>query len=99
MERQKSIREKNLQEKLKQEQIAYQKNHVDFPDFEIFNVIKNSRVAKLLIQLRQRVLEEKDLQWLDDIGFANEIIFTKNNSHIAKQHLLNWQTKRNLGSW
>ena len=90
---QKRLKDKQLQEKLKQQKIAHQKNHVDYPDFDVFDVIKSSRVAKLLNQLRHKALDDKDLQWLEDIGFANELILEKNSSHIAKQHLVNWQTK------
>ena len=93
IEEQRKLKEKQRQEKLKQQQIAYQKNHIDYPDFDVFDVIKNSRVAKLLNQLRHKAIDDKDLQWLEEIGFANALIFEKNSAYIAKQHLINWQTK------
>jgi len=93
IDNQKMLKEKQGQEKLIQQRLLHQKNHVDYPDFDIFDVIKNSRVAKLLSQLRNKAIDDEDLQWLEEIGFANDIIHKKNSSHIAKQHLINWQTK------
>ncbi|MGB5446393.1 MAG: hypothetical protein WBM99_12915 [Psychromonas sp.] len=85
---------KRIAEKQKQERIDHKKHHIDFPDFDTFDVKKKSKVAKLLNQLRQKVISEDELRWLEEVGFANEAIQKKNHLHIAQLHLTNWLDKK-----
>lgn len=71
----------------------YLANLVDFDDFEIHDVKKNSRVDKLLTQLRRKPLSSDEMQWLHDIGFCNELIEQKNHIQSAHQHYQNWKQK------
>ena len=101
LEHQRMLNEKKRKQKLQKQQeilkkkrLEHEKNHVDYPEFDVFNVKRQTRVDKLLKQLQKKAINEDDLQWLDDIGFANEIIYKKNHTYIAKQHLVNWQEKQ-----
>jgi len=94
LEKQKLQNALEHQEKLKQQRLEHESNHVNFPDFGVFDVKIKSRVANLLNQLQKKAISEGDLTWLEGIGFANEIIYKKNNFHIAKQHLDNWIIKK-----
>lgn len=95
----KIIQEQRLQkEKLraieyKKERLEHKKCHTDFKDFGVFDVQKNSKLAKLLIQLRKQVITEEELKWLETTGFINESIVSTNNLHIAQLHLANWQDR------
>ena len=68
-------------------------NLVDFDDFDIYDVKKNSRVDKLLTQLRRKPLSSDEMKWLQDIGFSNELIERKNHIQLAHQHYQNWKQK------
>ncbi|WP_159075004.1 hypothetical protein [Shewanella baltica] len=68
-------------------------NLVDFDDFDIYHVKKNSRVDKLLTQLRRKPLSSDEMKWLHDIGFCNELIEQKNHIQLAHQHYQNWKQK------
>ena len=39
IDHQKMLKERQKQEKLKQQRLTHQKNHVDYPEFDIFDVI------------------------------------------------------------
>lgn len=72
---------------------AHLANLVDFDDFDIYDVKKNSRVDKLLTQLRRKPLSSDEMKWLHDIGFCNELIEQKNHIQLAHQHYQNWKQK------
>lgn len=72
---------------------AHLANLVDFDDFEIHGVKKNSRVDKLLSQLRKKPITQEEVAWLSDIGFYNELIEQKNHIQLAHQHYQNWKQK------
>lgn len=72
---------------------AHLANLVDFDDFDIYHVKKNSRVDKLLTQLRRKPLSSDEMKWLHDIGFCNELIEQKNHIQLAHQHYQNWKQK------
>lgn len=72
---------------------AHLANLVDFDDFDIYDVKKNSRVNKLLTQLRRKPLSSDEMKWLHDIGFCNELIEQKNHIQLAHQHYQNWKKK------
>jgi hypothetical protein len=92
--KQQSLEYKKIAEEQKQERIEHKKHHIDFPDFNTFDVKKKSKLAKLLNQLRQKVISEDELKWLKEVGFANEAIEKKNNLHIAQIYLTNWLDKK-----
>lgn len=101
LEHQRMLNEKKRQQKLQKQQeilkkqrLEHEKNHVDYPEFDVFNVKRQTRVDKILKQLQKKAINEEDLQWLDDIGFANDIIYKQNHIYIAKQHLANWHEKK-----
>ncbi|MCU8072372.1 hypothetical protein [Shewanella sp. SM32] len=81
-----------LKKQLAAEQ-AYQASHIDFDDFEIHGVKKNSRVDKLLNQLRKKPITQEEMAWLSDVGFYNELIEQKNHIQLAHQHYQNWKQK------
>ncbi|MEL4280132.1 MULTISPECIES: hypothetical protein [Shewanella] len=81
-----------LKKQLAAEQ-AYQASHIDFDDFEIHGVKKNSRVDKLLSQLRKKPITQEEMAWLSDVGFYNELIEQKNHIQLAHQHYQNWKQK------
>ncbi|QDZ90322.1 hypothetical protein D0436_07485 [Shewanella decolorationis] len=72
---------------------AHLANLVDFDDFEIHGVKKNSRVDKLLNQLRKKPITQEEMAWLSDVGFYNELIEQKNHIQLAHQHYQNWKQK------
>lgn len=72
---------------------AHLANLVDFDDFEIHGVKKNSRVDKLLSQLRKKPITQEEMAWLSDVGFYNELIEQKNHIQLAHQHYQNWKQK------
>ncbi|ABZ75984.1 hypothetical protein Shal_1418 [Shewanella halifaxensis HAW-EB4] len=94
-ELQREIQAKNqaLQEQLKAQRLAYESCHVNYEDFEIQGIKKNSRVDKLLSQLRKKPISADELKWLDDVGFANEMIQRKYHIQLAHQHYQNWKQK------
>ncbi len=62
-----------LQNQLREEAEAFKANRVDFDDFELYGIQKNSRVDKLLAQLRKKAITPEELKWLDSVGFSTEL--------------------------
>jgi len=71
----------------------FKASHVDFEDFEVRNIQKNSRVDKLLTQLRKKAITPEDLKWLSSVGFSTESIDKKYHLQLAHQHYQNWKQK------
>ncbi|AZG72632.1 hypothetical protein [Shewanella livingstonensis] len=82
-----------LQNQLRQEAEAFKASRIDFDDFEVYSVQKNSRVDKLLTQLRKKTITPEELKWLDDIGFSSNLVVQKYHLHLAHQHFQNWKQK------
>lgn len=72
---------------------VFKASHVDFEDFEVRNIQKNSRVDKLLTQLRKKAITPEDLKWLSSVGFSTESIDKKYHLQLAHQHYQNWKQK------
>jgi hypothetical protein len=92
-EKLRAIEDKKIAEQDKKERLEHKLRHTDFKDFGLFDVQKNSKLAKLLIQLRKQAITEEELKWLESTGFINDPIVNKNNLHLAQLHLANWQDR------
>lgn len=84
---------KRIAEGFKQEMLEHKKYHIDFPDFDIFDVKKKSKLAKLLSQLRKKEISKDELKWLEGQGVTSGAIKKKNLLHIAQAHLSKWLNK------
>tara|TARA_R110002033_G_scaffold99376_1_gene147770 strand:+ start:1130 stop:2194 length:1065 start_codon:yes stop_codon:yes gene_type:complete len=82
-----------LQNQLRANVDNYEEIRVDFDDFEVYEVKKNSRVDKLLTQLRKKAITPEDLKWLSSVGFSTESIDKKYHLQLAHQHYQNWKQK------
>lgn len=89
----KKAQDDELQKKQLAAEQAYQASLIDFNDFGIHRVKKNSRVDKLLSQLRKKPIIQEEMAWLSDVGFYNELIEQKNHIQLAHQHYQNWKQK------
>jgi tetratricopeptide (TPR) repeat protein len=72
---------------------AFKASHVDFEDFEVRNIQKNSRVDKLLTQLRKKAITPEELKWLAGVGFLTGSVEKKYHLQLAHQHFQNWKQK------
>lgn len=82
-----------LQKQLRAEKEAYRANQVSFEDFDIIDIKKNSRVDKLLTQLRKKPISLDEMKWLNETGFSNVLIENKYHIQLAHQHYQNWKQK------
>ncbi len=82
-----------LQERLKAQRLAHESNHINYDDFGLHNIKKNSKVDKLLSQLRKKPISTDEFKWLYDVGFCNELIQKKYHIQLAHQHYQNWKQK------
>lgn len=100
----KKIKEAARDNQLRKEEVArniqrrkeievFKASHVDFEDFEVRNIQKNSRVDKLLTQLRKKAITPADLKWLSSVGFSTESIDKKYHLQLAHQHYQNWKQR------
>jgi tetratricopeptide (TPR) repeat protein len=82
-----------LQNQLREEAEAFKASRVDFEDFELYGIKKNSRVDKLLTQLRKKTITLEEFKWLDTVGFSTELVVQKYHLQLAHQHYQNWKQK------
>jgi tetratricopeptide (TPR) repeat protein len=82
-----------LQSQLREEAEAFKASRVDFEDFELYGIKKNSRVDKLLTQLRKKTITLEEFKWLDTVGFSTELVVQKYHLQLAHQHYQNWKQK------
>ncbi|WP_394172305.1 hypothetical protein [Thalassotalea litorea] len=84
--------------RMRQEQEArrqqYEKEFVDFPDWDINRIKRGSRAAKILQRLQRQEISEQDFLWLKDKGFENEMINDAFYIQRAKKHLSHWKNAR-----